>query len=216
MDVLRRLFRLRRIGHAGTLDPCARGVLVAGIGSATKKLTQIQSTEKEYEVEITFGYSTDTQDFTGKKTHEKIPVQIDRAALSGTLKKFTGEIIQVTPAYSAVRHEGKHLYELARNGLEIPKKERTITIFCIRLLSMHQHAPHVKAAYYVKCSKGTYIRALCEDIGYALGYPAHLSSLTRLSVGSFSLSNSVTLDALSDLSFEERCAKLIPVENVIQ
>lgn len=216
VDRLRGLFRLRRIGHAGTLDPCARGVLVAGIGNATKKLSRIQITEKEYEAEMTFGYSTDTQDFTGKKIEEKIPVRITRARIEKALESFSGEIKQITPAYSAVRHEGKHFYELARNGQDVPKKERSVTVYEIGLLSLTPQEPYTKAGIYVKCSTGTYIRALCEDIGKALGYPAHMSALTRTAVGTFRLSDALDLHDLSDLSFHDRCAKLIPLESVVQ
>lgn len=214
VDILRKLYRMRRIGHAGTLDPCARGVLVAGLGAATKMLTRIQETQKEYEAEVTFGYSTDTQDFTGKKCNEKIPARVERHALKAILQDFTGEITQVTPAYSAVRHEGMHLYEMARRGMEIPVKKRSVIIYSIELLSVSEQPPYAKASFTVKCSKGTYIRTLCKDIGEKLGYPSHMSALTRLSVGDFRVRDAVTLSALSDISFEERLAKLIPMESI--
>ncbi len=214
VDILRKFFRLRRIGHAGTLDPCARGVLVMGIGRATKRLEGLQAKEKEYEAEITFGYSTDTQDFTGKKAAEKIPVKINAEEIIKCLNTFKGEIMQVVPAYSALHFQGKRYYEHARHGTEIPRKERNINIYEIKFISFTKQEPYPKAAFFVKCSKGTYVRTLCEDIGNMLGYPAHMSALTRLAVGNFRLCDAVTLDVLEKLPFEERCRRLIPLEKI--
>lgn len=213
VDVLRGLYRMRRIGHAGTLDPCATGVLLLGIGRATKQLSHVESLVKEYEAEVTFGFATDTLDLTGKKTDEKIPVSFEHEKLQECLLSFKGEIMQVVPAYSALRVNGKRFYELARRGMNVPRKERNITIHDIKLLHSLPCPPYIKANFHVKCSKGTYIRALCADIGKQMGFPAHMSALTRTSIGSFLISDSLNLKDLAALSYGERANKLFSIES---
>lgn len=214
VDALRKLYGVRRIGHAGTLDPCASGVLLLGIGKATKQLSRIESLVKHYEAEVTFGFATDTLDFTGKKTEEKIPVSLEQKELENALEKFNGEILQVVPAFSALRVNGKHFYELARKGIAVPRRERKITIYELRLMDFIPGSPAPRARIFVKCSKGTYIRALCADIGKETGYPAHMSALTRTAIGTFRLSDALDLEYLTQLSYDDRCRRLLSQENL--
>ncbi|MEY4744306.1 MAG: tRNA pseudouridine 55 synthase [Candidatus Parcubacteria bacterium] len=201
VDRLRRITGIRRIGHAGTLDPFATGLLVVGIGrGATKRLSEIMGKDKTYEAAAVLGATSDTQDKTGavvetKETSEKRndgawPSEDD---VKKALAEFTGPIRQVPPMYSAKKIAGRKLYELARAGQEVERKPVEITIRAIDLL---RYAPPA-LSFRVRCSTGTYVRTLAHDIGAALGTGAYLSALRRTSIGDFRVENAVKIAELN-------------------
>ena len=188
---LRRVFGTRRIGHGGTLDPMATGVLPVFVGRATRGVEFFEHADKTYEAVLRLGTVTDTQDSTGTVL-EKRPVTVTEAEFRDILPKFTGEIAQIPPMYSAIKVDGKKLYELARAGKEIERKPREITIFSLDLLEFTGETAKIR----VHCSKGTYIRTLCHDIGAALGCGGCMETLRRTAAGEYTLADSVELDTL--------------------
>ena len=188
---LRRVFGTRRIGHGGTLDPMATGVLPVFVGRATRGVEFFEHADKTYEAVLRLGTVTDTQDSTGTVL-EKRPVTVTEAEFQDILPKFTGEIAQIPPMYSAIKVDGKKLYELARAGKEIERKPREITIFSLDLLEFTGETAKIR----VHCSKGTYIRTLCHDIGVALGCGGCMETLRRTAAGEYTLADSVELDTL--------------------
>lgn len=210
--VVRKTLNIKKVGHTGTLDPDAEGVLPVCIGSATKLADYIMSERKSYRAEITFGAETTTQDSSGEVT--KIYNYIfDEGLFIETLKRFIGVQQQLPPMYSAIKVNGKKLYELAREGKEIERKTRKITIYDIRIIEIF---PPNKAIIDVDCSKGTYIRTLCSDIGKTLNWGAHMSGLTRMATGSFKLENAVKLDELKAAAAQNTTEKyIISPDNVL-
>lgn len=194
VDAVRRRFNLKRIGHAGTLDPMATGVLVILIGKSTKLSESFMHEDKEYIATIYFGKRTDTQDSTGRVIEEKELNGLDIDSVKKALFSFLGEGPQIPPMMSAKKYRGKRLYELARKGITVKREPCNIKIYEIELLDYK--LPEI--VIRVKCSKGTYIRTLCEDIGRSLGYPSHMSALTRSASGRFSLEQAVDLDVISE------------------
>ncbi len=192
---LRRVFNTRRIGHGGTLDPMATGVLPVFVGRATRGVEFFGHAEKTYETTIRFGLTTDTEDITGKVLTET-EVQVTEAELLAVLPKFRGDILQVPPMYSAIKVNGQKLYDLARKGREVKRQPRPITIHCLELLE----CSGTEAKLRVRCSKGTYIRTLCKDIGEALGCGGCMAALRRVQAGEYTLEGSVPLRDLLDLS----------------
>lgn len=193
MDVcakLRGIFHEKRVGHAGTLDPMATGVLPVFVGQATKAVSFAEDGQKEYRATLRLGVTTDTQDTTGTVLAES-PVTVAEDELRAALPRFTGEIEQIPPMYSAIKIQGKKLYELARAGKEIERKPRPVTIYELELLG--QTAPD-EWELRVLCSKGTYIRTLCHDIGQTLGCGGAMSALTRTMAAGFTLDEAVTLE----------------------
>ena len=193
MDVcakLRGIFHEKRVGHAGTLDPMATGVLPVFVGQATKAVSFAESSEKEYLARLRLGLTTDTQDTTGTVLSE-LPVTVTEEDLRAVLPRFTGEIEQIPPMYSAVKVRGRKLYELARKGAEVERKPRAVTIFALELLGQTGKNEY---ALRVRCSKGTYIRTLCHDIGAVLGCGGAMSALERTMAAGFTLSEAVTLE----------------------
>jgi tRNA pseudouridine55 synthase len=193
MDVcakLRGIFHEKRVGHAGTLDPMATGVLPVFVGQATKAVSFAESGEKEYLARLRLGLTTDTQDTTGTALSE-LPVTVTEEDLRAVLPRFTGEIEQIPPMYSAVKVQGRKLYELARKGAEVERKPRAVTIFALELLGQTGKNEY---ALHVRCSKGTYIRTLCHDIGAVLGCGGAMSALERTMAAGFTLSEAVTLE----------------------
>ena len=185
---LRGVFHERRVGHGGTLDPMATGVLPIFIGRATRAAEFLESAEKEYIAGLCLGVVTDTQDTSGNilETH---PVTATREAVQAALAQFLGPIEQIPPMYSAVKIGGQKLYELARKGKEIERKPRSITIHELELLE----GEGTEFTLRVRCSKGTYVRTLCHDLGRALGCGGCMSALRRTRAGSFALSQAVTM-----------------------
>lgn len=187
---LREIFHQRRIGHTGTLDPDAEGVLVVCMGKATKICDMLTDKDKVYETVMLLGCDTDTQDISGKIIKTSEP-ETDSRRIMDAIDSFVGEYAQEPPMYSACRVDGKRLYELARAGIEVERKPRSVFIKSIRVSEINHREHTVRMT--VKCSKGTYIRTLCRDIGERLGCMACMKELKRISVGDFSISSSVTL-----------------------
>lgn len=211
MDVcakLRGILKERKVGHGGTLDPMATGVLPVFVGSATRAVTFAENGDKEYIAGLKLGVITDTQDTSGNVLEEH-PVSVTREDIEAVLPQFTGKIQQVPPMYSAIKVKGQKLYELARKGIDVERKARTITIFSLELLHQVDETTYLLR---VHCSKGTYIRSLCHDIGKALGCGGTMSSLQRTMAAGFSLSEAVTLEAVQ----EKGEALLMPVDHLFK
>jgi tRNA pseudouridine55 synthase len=189
VSFVRRTYHLKRVGHAGTLDPAAAGVLPVALGSATRLLEYMTDTDKSYRVELTIGYETDTGDDTGTIINSVSCRMPEKVEFEKVLASFIGTIEQIPPMYSAIKVQGKKLYELARAGITVERQPRTITIHSINLL----HIDNTRILFDVTCSKGTYIRSLCTDIGRKLNIPVVMSFLVRTDVGSFSLEKAFTL-----------------------
>ncbi|MDH7601259.1 MAG: tRNA pseudouridine(55) synthase TruB [Armatimonadota bacterium] len=210
VDRIRQLIGQKRVGHAGTLDPLASGVLLICIGRATRIVEYLMSAWKEYRVRMILGVETDTGDAVGQVTAEHDASGITRAAFEEVVSSFVGEIEQVPPLYSAVKHDGKRLYELAREGKIVQPSARKVTIYSIEVVSFDgdrqaQRKPQTREAeLVVRCSSGTYIRSLCTDIGSRLGCGAHVSALRRTCVGKFRAEDAATLDELESAASEGR------------
>ncbi len=179
----RRELGLRKIGHAGTLDPLAEGVLVLGVGKATKLLTALEGADKSYRATLRLGTRTDTYDSTGKPLEERDPSGVTEDALRETLARFRGEIEQVPPMFSAIKKDGQALYKLARQGVEVERKPRRVVIARLELVEFTPPCATIE----LDCSKGTYVRSLVEDIGRALEVGAHMTALVRTRVGPFGI-----------------------------
>ena len=192
VDLMRRRFRLKKVGHAGTLDPIATGVLVMLIGSHTKLSGQFMSEEKEYEGSLVLGASSDTGDAWGKITASGKAVNFTEEEIKSVFDKFLGEIEQTPPIYSAIKLNGQKLYELARKGVSVKPAPRKITIKNIDVLKIV--LPEV--SFKLTCSKGTYVRALCADIGEALGCGAYMARLNRTRSGRFTVDEALTIEEL--------------------
>lgn len=193
---LRGLLGVKKTGHAGTLDPGACGVLPICVGKATKISSYLMGSKKEYVAEITFGKSTDTGDSYGKIIQETFKDLPNEAEVKKALIGFCGEIEQQTPAYSAVKHNGKKLYQLARQGITIESKKRDVVIYELEYINQIRPDAHL---IRVVCGKGTYIRALCEDIGKSLNIPAYMSFLIRTKCSGLDVGDSYTADELKAL-----------------
>ena len=196
---LRRVFSTRRIGHGGTLDPMATGVLPVFVGRATRAVEFFEHAEKTYEATLRFGVKTDTQDITGAVLEER-PVALTRQDILDVLPEFRGEILQVPPMYSALKVNGQKLYDLARKGKEVARQPRPITIHALELLDFEGCDARVR----VRCSKGTYIRTLCEDIGEALGCGGCMAALRRTQAGEYTIEQAVPLQTLLEAEHPER------------
>jgi tRNA pseudouridine55 synthase len=209
---VRRILGTRRVGHTGTLDPFATGVMVILVGRATRLAQFIDKDEKKYDATVRFGFETDTGDATGSSKFQ-VPssksVSLDE--VTAVLPRFMGEIEQMPPMYSAKKVGGKKLYESARKGIEVERKLQRVTI---RELRVEQALPPSDLEMTVVCSAGTYIRVLAEDIGRAIGVGAHLAELRRTRSGRFDLSQAFTLDTLAGL--DDPAAALLPMERAVE
>ncbi|BCQ52585.1 tRNA pseudouridine(55) synthase TruB [Burkholderia gladioli] len=206
----KRLYLAKKAGHTGTLDPLASGLLPLCFGEATKFSQDLLEADKTYEATMRLGIRTTTGDAEGEAIETR-EVRADRAAIEAVLPRFLGEIVQVPPMYSALKRDGKPLYEYARAGQTVEREGRQVTIHLLELLDCA--LPDV--SFRVTCSKGTYVRTLAEDIGEALGCGAHLVALRRTGVGALTLEHAVTLDALSDAEATERDRWLQPVDALL-
>ncbi|WNB90357.1 tRNA pseudouridine(55) synthase TruB [Bacillus sp. NEB1478] len=198
---IRRIFSTKKVGHTGTLDPEVTGVLPICIGRATKIAEYMSDYGKEYVGEVTLGFSTETEDAHGEKVEEKeVKSNISFQKVKEILLSLTGEIDQVPPMYSAVKVNGKKLYEYARQGINVERPSRKVTIYDLELLSQEEELRKERPvfSFRVKCSKGTYVRTLAVMIGEKLGYPAHMSSLVRTASGPFNLNECVTFEQLEN------------------
>ena len=204
---LRGVLHTRRIGHGGTLDPMATGVLPVFVGRGTRGVEFFEHAEKTYEAVLQLGMTTDTEDITGEVL-EKRPVEVTKEAFLSVLEQFRGEIQQIPPMYSALKINGQKLCDLARKGKEVERKPRTITIHLLECLAFDGSC----ATLRVRCSKGTYIRTLCKDIGEALGCGGCMASLRRTTAGAYTIENAVALQSLIDAEDPEKY--LLPVDSM--
>lgn len=194
---IKRIMSVKKIGHAGTLDPLATGLLVVMINEATKLSNYLMAEEKKYQAEIIIGVGTDTEDSDGNIIDRKTVKKIDD--VDQVLKSLIGELEQVPPMYSAIKVDGKKLYELARAGKMVERKSRIIEIYDLKRTSEIEYFNNcARFSFIAEVSKGTYIRSLCVEIGKRLGYPAHMSSLNRISSGTLSINDSATISDIED------------------
>lgn len=191
VNAVRRVMGQRRVGHAGTLDPLATGVLVVGVGHGTRLIEYLAATRKTYRADILLGRTTTTDDSAGETLQDR-PVNVDSLTVRASLAQFTGTIAQVPPAFAAVHVEGTRAYVRARRGETVALEPRQVTIFRLEVIALQ--LPRVTLE--VECSTGTYVRALARDLGEALGCGAHLATLSRTRVGAFTLENAIPLGAL--------------------
>jgi len=196
VNKIRKIFNTKKVGHAGTLDPNATGVLVVAVGRATKAIEYMESVNKIYKAELTLGLTSDTEDIWGNVI-SRSEVNMTSDDIIDAIKSFIGNIKQVPPMYSALKFNGLKLYELAREGIEVEREARDITIYDIYDIEINDN----KVKITVKCSKGTYIRTLCKDIGEKLGCGAVMSSLERICAGKFDVKNSYRLDEVTEECF---------------
>lgn len=194
---IRRAAKMKRVGHAGTLDPMATGVLLVCLGQATRLSEYLMGGRKVYRAEITFGITTDTQDSSGRPLEENDASGVTPESIAGLLPRFTGDQLQVPPMVSALHYEGKRLYNLARQGIEVERAPRPVTIYRLDLLHFTP-GEHPKVVVDVECSPGTYIRTLAHDLGAAAGCGAHMSALERRASGAFRVEEAVTLEAAEE------------------
>ena len=206
---LRRVFNTRRIGHGGTLDPMATGVLPVFVGRATRGVEFFEHAEKTYETVLRLGLTTDTEDISGNVLTER-DVFVTRERLEEVLESFRGDIMQVPPMYSALKVGGQKLVDLARKGKEVERKPRPITIHELTLLGMEADGIHLR----VRCSKGTYIRTLCKDIGERLGCGGCMAALRRVQAGEYTIGEAVPLMELLEMEQPEQVLR--PVDSMFR
>jgi tRNA pseudouridine55 synthase len=210
VDRLRRTFRLRKVGHGGTLDPMATGLLIMLLGRGTRLSNAIMGQDKTYEGVMQLGITTSSEDVDGAVTGTADFSGVTREALEAEMKKWLGDVQQTPPMVSAIKKNGVPLYKLARQGQEIERAPRWLHIFEFTLLDF---APPL-ARFRLRCSKGTYVRTLCADIGRALGCGAHLAELRRTQSGNFALANALTLPVLLALKPDDVLPHIIPAHEV--
>ncbi len=191
---VRKRFKMRRVGHAGTLDPLATGVLVILLGKATKLFNKFVTFDKAYRATLILGTATSSADTQGKIIKQLPYSHITSRQVEDTFKTFTGNIEQIPPMVSAVKIGGRKLYQLARKGIEVEREPRHIRIDCLKMEAFHP--PEVK--FYLECSKGTYVRQLAEDVGKVLGCGACISQIQRTKVGQFGIEDTVTIEDLNE------------------
>ena len=211
-DVIRKLKKIlktKKIGHTGTLDPLATGVMLMCVGKATKLASDLEAKAKIYIANFDIGYATDTYDIEGKKIAENI-IDVSKEDLEQSIKKFIGNIKQVPPMYSAIKIDGNKLYHLARKGIEVERPERDVTIEYINLLDFKDN----KAKIETKVSKGCYIRSLIYDIGQDLGTYATMTALQRKQVGEYSLENSYNLEQIEEMTLNNDFKFLKTIEEI--
>lgn len=211
VDKIRRHFRLGKVGHAGTLDPQATGLLVIMIGRGTKLANQLMAGDKIYEGTIRLGIATDTQDAKGKVVSEADPGHVTEELLAAEMRKLTGDIMQLPPMVSATKKNGVPLYKLARQGMVVERRPKLVRIheFTLRSFSLP------RATFFLRCSKGVYARTLCADIGAALQCGAHLESLRRLQSGEFSVQEARSLEQIIAMDRRQLAQILMPLNRII-
>lgn len=215
VQFVRRLFREKKAGHLGTLDPAAVGVLPVCVGKATRISEYLIVSDKAYRAEISLGTTTDTGDATGRViTRKKVPQEVDFYSLQNICKKFEGQLWQTPPMYSAIKYKGKKLYELARKGYTIKRSPREVKIFRLKPLCYINKTS--RFIFDIECSKGTYIRSLASQIGEEIGCGAHLSFLLRTRAGAFTIASAYTRNELQSLSKkDELCTALEPMDKAL-
>jgi tRNA pseudouridine55 synthase len=209
LQAAKRLFNANKAGHTGSLDPLATGLLPLCFGEATKVSSYLLEADKRYRARCRLGVRTDSADAEGQVIAEKpVPADLDSAAIERALEPLRGDIEQIPPMYSALKHQGKRLYELARQGVEVERKPRPVRIARYELVEREGD----ELEFEIECSSGTYVRTLIDDLGQALGCGAHVIALRRLGVQPFDDPDMRTLEELESMSLEERDAVLIPVD----
>ena len=211
LQATKRLFRAAKAGHAGTLDPLASGLLLVLFGDATKYAGLLLEADKVYLAVLRLGVTTTTGDAEGEVTGRH-PVAVSETQVEAALAQFRGKISQLPPMYSALKFEGRPLYALAREGKTVERRPREVVIHALELVSLRGELLELR----VRCSKGTYVRSLAEDIGAALGTGAHLAALRRTSVGALSLRDATSLEALEAMTEAERERKLLPLDAMLR
>ncbi len=209
VQILRRLFDTPRIGHTGTLDPMATGVLPILVGRAVKASDFLVAEDKEYICEMTLGLTTDTDDITGEVLSKSDNIPCDEEVFAAIMS-FIGNIEQIPPMYSAIKVDGRKLYDLAREGITVERKSRNVRINDIKAEKIAENVYKMT----VSCSKGTYIRTLCKDIGEKLGCGAVMSALQRTKSGSFTIENAITIEELETMEIEKRAELVMPTEEL--
>lgn len=213
---VRGILKMKRIGHTGTLDPQVTGVLPLCLGRATRMVEYLQELPKEYEATLVLGLATDTEDMTGEVTQRMEGVGVTREQVLQTLSRFVGTISQVPPMYSAIKQDGKRLYELAREGVTVERQAREVVIHELELTDFKPEGPYPQISFRVLCSKGTYIRTLCVDIGKALGVPAAMSVLKRTVSAGIPDSRCLSFEDIARLQGEGKLESvLIPADEAI-
>lgn len=208
LQAARRLYSAQKAGHTGTLDPLATGLLPLCFGEATKFSSELLNADKRYVATVQLGVTTDTADAEGAVL-ERRPVEVTRVQIEAVLAGFVGEIEQVPPMYSALKRDGKPLYEYARAGIEVERAARRIHIYAVSVLDCNDVLAHGRFVFEVRCSKGTYVRTLAADIGDRLGCGAHLAALRRTGIGEIDVAQAYSLAVLDDLTAEARDALLL-------
>ncbi len=211
VDRIRRHFAVRKVGHCGTLDPMATGLLVLVLGRATKLQASLISDDKTYEGVMTLGISTDSQDADGTILAEQPVTAFAAADIEKVFEQFRGDIQQVPPMVSAVKHRGQPLYKLARKGKTVEREPRLVHIYDFRLLTLS--LPRV--AFRITCTKGTYVRTICADVGVQLGCGAHLAELRRTRSGKFDVAQAITMPELLKLNRTELPSRMISILKLI-
>lgn len=202
INILNKKFKTSKIGHTGTLDPIATGVLVVCIGKALKISELITATNKTYQATMILGIETDTLDSTGTIIHQNKPKEITKEEITNILNYFKGQITQEVPAYSAIKINGKKLYEYTRNNIPVELPKREVTIYDIKLLNISNNQKTTEITFQCTVSKGTYIRSLIRDIGRALNTYATMTELTRIKQGEFSIQNAYTLEDIQQDNYQ--------------
>jgi len=210
LQIARRLLNAEKAGHTGTLDPLATGLLPLCFGEATKFAGELLDADKTYRATLALGETTDTADAEGRVLQTR-PVMVSADELAAALSRFLGEIEQVPPMYSALKRDGKPLYEYARQGIELERAPRRVTIHALQLLSHDGNRVEIDVA----CSKGTYVRTLAADIGEVLGCGAHLAALRRTHIANLDVAQAMTIERLEALSMSERDACLAPADALV-
>ncbi|WP_019638028.1 tRNA pseudouridine(55) synthase TruB [Paenibacillus fonticola] len=212
----RGILKMKRIGHTGTLDPAVTGVLPLCLGRATRMVEYLQELPKQYEATLLLGIATDTEDMSGTVIERKAGLCVSEQEVRAVLEQFIGTISQVPPMYSALKQDGKRLYELAREGKVVERKAREVTIEELELLSYQPEGEHPSVSFRVLCSKGTYIRTLCVDIGRALGVPAAMAELKRTFSAGIHEAQCLTLEEIAAHAEQGTLeAHLIPVDQAV-
>lgn len=207
---IRRTFQIRKVGHGGTLDPGATGLLIILLGRGTKLSSRIMGGDKTYAGEIELGSSTSTQDAEGEVLERGDVSAVTEAELQQAMNALRGDSYQTPPMVSAVKIDGVPLYKLARKGQTVAREPRLIHVYDFKLLSFTSP----RGAFRVRCSKGTYVRTLCHDVGESLGCCAHMASLCRIQSGGLKLEDAYELETLLTWSFDELCRNLIPMRDM--
>ena len=207
VGMIRKAFQTKKIGHTGTLDPNATGVLILCINKGTRISEYLLDADKEYIGELSLGLATDTQDEYGQVIGHSDSI-VNENDIRIAFDKFKGEIYQIPPMYSAIKYRGKRLYELARDGKIVDREPRKIKIYELDIINIFDK----KILFYVKCSKGTYIRTLCDDIGKALGTYGYMSYLIRVGVGDFKISHSYGMDYIRSLDYGDLKNLILPID----